>query len=118
MRAKGCHSLIGLTLKIESPGFISACDSFLSSLNGNIIFTFDRLAIKDEEGNGSISFPAVKVVLDVRLNAGQTAKGREKRFMIGSVVEEKLQVVGRIDGDSAILELGNLGGPDSYSLAL
>lgn len=111
MGAKGSHGFISLTLEIETPSLVSACNGSLSSLDGNVIFAFNGLAVEDEEGDGFVGFPAVKIMFDVRLNTGQAAEGREKRFVIRNVVEEQLQIVGGINRNSTVLKLRDFGRP-------
>jgi hypothetical protein len=55
--------------------------------------------------------PQVQIVVKVTLNARQASKGGKKRFMGGRLIKEVLEIVGRIDGDSAILEFGEVMAP-------
>lgn len=43
-------------------------------------------------------------------DASQAAERRQERFVGGSIIEELVEVVGRIDGKGALFELGNVVG--------
>jgi hypothetical protein len=47
----------------------------------------------------------------VLLNSGQAAEGWEERLMERGGVEEELEVVSGLNGDRAVLDLGNGMGP-------
>lgn len=55
--------------------------------------------------------PLVQIRLDVLLNSGQAAEGWEERLMERGGVEEELEVVSGLNGDRAVLDLGNGMGP-------
>lgn len=54
--------------------------------------------------------PEIEVVIDVCFDASQAAERRQERFVGGSIIEELVEVVGRIDGKGALFELGNVVG--------
>lgn len=79
-----------------------------ATVQGKVILAGDVLAIKDKEGDNVEFLPVVEVLVDVRLDAGQTAEGGEERFMGRRVVEKLAEVVGGINGDGTLFELGNI----------
>lgn len=66
--------------------------------------TGDGLSIKDEERKNTILIPKIEVLVDVSLDASQTAEGREQRFVSRRGVEKLAQIVRRIDGNGAVFE--------------
>lgn len=79
-----------------------------AAVQGKVILAGDGLAIEDEEGDDVEFLPVVEVLVNVRLDASQTAKGGEERFLGRRVVEKLAEVVGRINGDGTLFELGNI----------
>lgn len=75
MGAKSSHSIIRLTLKVQSPGVFSAGNSPKASLNGNVIRAYNGLSIENEEGIGIIRFPLIQVTFNVILDTRQATQG-------------------------------------------
>ena len=53
------------------------------------------LTVKDEEWNHIMLLELVEVLGQVRLDTREAAEGRQEGLMVGGVVEEEVQVVGR-----------------------
>ena len=75
MGAKGGNGLVRLALEVECPGLVCTKDGPLASLDGHVILAHDRLAVEDEEGDGTVGLPTVQVTFDVCLDTGQTPEG-------------------------------------------
>lgn len=77
-----------------------------SAFESDCILAGYWLAVKDEEGRDLKLFPLVEILVDVRFDAGQAAQGGQEGFVSGGVVEQQAEIVGGIDGEGAVLELG------------
>lgn len=75
-------------------------------LDGYLILARDGLAIEDEEGDDVVRHPLVQVIVDVVPNAGQATEGRQERFIGGPIVEQELDIIGRIDSNGTICNIG------------
>ncbi len=60
----------------------------------------------------------IEVLVDVSFDAGQAAEGGQQWLVSGRSVEQKVEIIGRIDGNGAVLELRNIAGtvPSSWSV--
>lgn len=118
MSAEGSHRLVCLTLEVQGPSLVCACDGPFAPLDRNVILANNRLAVEDKERDCFVGFPAIKVGLDVCLNTCQTTQSGEKRLMEGRVVEKELEIVRCINGDGTILKLANVGMPSWLFLSV
>lgn len=105
------HGLLSLGLRVEVPCLVRLLVGSQPTLESNIILACYGLPIKDEERHNTVLLPMVQIVVDVGFDASEAAKSREQRFVSGRVIEKMAQVIGCIDCDCAVLELGNVMGP-------
>lgn len=83
-----------------------------------MVLAGDGLSVKDEEGRDAVLAPMIEVLVDVSFDAGQAAEGGQQWLVSGRSVEQKVEIIGRIDGNGAVLELRNIAGtvPSSWSV--
>ncbi len=75
--------------------------------DGDLILADDDLSVEYEEGCDAVGLPLVQICFDVRLDSGQASQGGEEGLVVRGVIEEELEVVGRVYCDRAVLELGD-----------
>jgi hypothetical protein len=102
--------LLGLSLRVQLPCLICLLDRSPATLESNLILSNYGLAIKDEKGGDPILIPEVKILSDMNLNACQAAESRKQRLMGRIGVQKETQIVGGVDSNGAVFELGNVVG--------
>src|SRR3569833_646825 len=104
------YGTLGLSVEFQLPGLVCLLDRLSCSGHGHVVLTSIGLAIEDEERCDAVGLPLVQVFLDVVLDARQAAEGGQERLVVGRVVEEELEVVGRVYGDGTVLDLREIMG--------
>lgn len=105
--AKCRHGLLSCRLRVQVPGLVRLLVGLEAAVERDVILSGYGLAVENEEGGDVVLLPEIQVVIDVCFDASQAAERRQERFVGGSIVEELVEVVGRIDGKGALFELGN-----------
>jgi hypothetical protein len=105
--AECSDSLLRLTTEVQTPCAVRSLVTATRLRDRHLILTNYSLSVKDEERRDIVRCPSLEVSVNMCRDARQPGEGSKERLMVGSCVEEVLQIKSGIDSDGTVFDLRN-----------
>lgn len=100
--------LFGRRARVESPCLVRLliCGAFAP--DADFVLSGNGLTVKDKEWSDSVLFPQVETLIDMGLDAGQAAEGRQQWLVGRRGIEQLAQPVRCVNSDGAVMKVGDI----------